>query len=331
MTTTENGHRHLADEDTVAVPRQPLGYPGQQTPAPGHGPYPDPQFGGWATGFPPPPFPMHAARPRRGLRALPRNTWIAIAAATVLVIVMVAVTVLTSALTSGGGDSAQTPRRYASPTTTAAAQPADPAKLVGSAKLPGVLLGADEAAALLGHAGGAADAKIGQIYTLPAADVLLAGNECLALAYPAEQTVYQGSGFTSMRLRYSRAKIGTPMEKDWVFNQAVFAYPSEQAAQNFLATSTDKWKACQGRSWGNRETYDTGTRDVYWSGGPVLVNEDGLLTAPITQENGDGWGCWRAMTAASNVVTEFSACGLRLPDSTATAAAAAITRKIRSN
>jgi hypothetical protein len=328
-------HRTDTEQDTVVVPRPallpppaPHGHPAPPA-ATGFYPYPGmpPAFQASA-GFAPSPFgpqaPAHAARPggpRRGLGAVTRTTWIALAATVALVAVMIAVIVVGS---GSGGNSAQTPRRYADSTTSASAAPADPGTVLGSAALPTLLLDTGEIAGLVGKS--AAGATVSQLYTNPAVDTLTTGPECLSLAYPGEQATYQGSGFTGARLQYSRAKKGTPQAQDWVFNQAAFAYPTAAAAKNAVFAITQKWKVCEGKSWGAREVYDSGPRDVFWTGGTVQASDD-VVGALIIQENGDGWGCMRGLSVVANVVNDVAVCGINPQDSLVAAAAAAIAKK----
>lgn len=330
MTATENGDR---DADGVGTPRRPLGQPGPQAhpaprgEAPGCGPYPGPRPGGWAPPFPPQPFPppapLHAARPTRGLPTLSRNARIAAASAGLgLIMAMVAVIVFAGA--RSGGDSAGVARPGVDPTASAAPQLADPVESVRSADLPGMLLTAQEAATLAGHPGSGEEAYSSGIFSAPFVTEMLAGSQCRPLGYVGEQATYQGSGFTAMRATGMRAKLKTPLQQDWVLNQSVVAYPSSQIAQDVVVATTGKWRSCEGASWGKRE----GDRDIFWTAGLVQTGADDLVTTLVSQENGDGWACWRGMTAVSRVVAEFAACGVNPPVALPVAVAAAMAKKI---
>ena len=320
MTTTD--HRDVSGEQTVELsrpaglpPRPPAGYPAAAWgAAPGYGPQLP-----WGKGFPPP-APFAPRPPRQGLS---RNAWIAVAAAVVLIVAMVVVIVVGAGSGAGGGSPQAAPST--APSTT---NPGDPAMVLGSADLPMMLLNTAEIAQLVGQPASAALAKPGRVRTLPCGDKLLSGQECLPLAYTAEQAAHQGSEFTAMRGQFTAVRVPNDDPHSWAFDQGVFAYPSADAAEQALRANTARWKACEGKSWGAREDSGAGPRDVYWTGGQV-ENSDDLVIAPITQENGDGWGCWRGMTAVSNVVADFTVCGKDLPSSAISQAAAASTGKIR--
>lgn len=338
MTTTAENHTDTAEnhtdtagaeEDTVVVPRPqfpqpphgyaPYGGPGYGQPH--AGPYGQQPYGplsaGFAAGFP-------APAPNRGLAAVSRTTWIAVTAALTLIVAMVAVVVIA---TGSKGDTAHTSRRYADPSATTEAAPADPGKVLGSAALTPLLLNPTEIGAIVGKP--TAGARVSTLFNLPAKDTLVSGQECLPLAFTAESEVYQGSGFTGMRLQYTKAKEGAPVDRDWVFHQAAFAYPTVKAAEDFLVSNAAKWKLCENKSWGRAEaTSDGGTRDYYWSAGTVDISDAGLVTAPITQENGEGWACWRGMSLVANVVNDFTVCGLNTASEQINAAADAIAKKI---
>lgn len=329
MTATQNGNR---DADGVGTPRPPLGQPGPQVhpaprgAAPWCGPYPGPRPGGWPPPFPPQPFPLHSARSARGLPTLSRGARIAAGASAGLGLILAMVAVIVFAGSRSGGDSAGVARPGIEPAASSAQQLADPAESVRSADLPRMLLTVEEAAKLAGHPGSGEGAYSSDIVSAPFMTDMLIGSQCRPLAYFAERAAYQGSGFTAMRATGMRAKPKTPLQQDWVLNQAVFAYPSSQLAQDFIVANTGKWRSCGGASWGKRE----GDRDLFWIADLVQTGGDGLVTALVRQENGEGWACWRGMTAVSRVVAEFTACGVNPPVSLPVAVAAALAKKISS-
>ena len=111
-------------------------------------------------------------------------------------------------------------------------------------------------------------------------------------------------------------------------NKAAFTYPTAEAAQNVVAANTPKWEACEGASWGATDRTLATPRDIFWSGGPVQVGDDGVVTMRITQENGNDWACWRAMSVAANVVNDVTVCGINPPAAQIAAATTAIAAKV---
>lgn len=330
MTTPHTPTDTITGEEATAVVTRPAftpPAPAAQGPVPGYGGYGAPQYGG--PGVPPPPYgPHHVVpgafpAPKRGLARVPRAAWLAAAAALTLVVILVAVVVANS---GGGATSASSSARSYAPTTTESAD-GEPATLITSAQLPGMLLNPTEIADSVGQPDNIAGAKPSEVRSAPYLDELIAGRECLPLAYTAEQVTYQGTGFTAMRAQSTAVRTPNEDARSWVFHQGVIAYPSRDAAEKTLLTNIGKWKACENTTWGTREKYEGGaTRDVYWAAGAVQ-QIDTLVVAPITQENGDGWGCWRGITLTGNVVVDYTVCGQNLTPTAATQAAAAITGK----
>lgn len=330
-TTTSDANVGLPEfsEDKTTVVSRPAQHQSPQGYNYGYGQGPTvPHYGG---AFPPPYGPHHVvpgkfpAAPKWGLARVPRAAWLAAAAVVALVVILVAVIVAGS---GAGGRSPQGTGGYAG-SSTAAPTPAvpadadtDPAKLITSADLPKMLLNPQEIAAAVGQPANTATAKPGEVRTAPYVDALTSGQDCLALAATAQQGAYQGSGFTAARSLSTLATIPGDDARSWSFFQGMFVYPNVAAAEKALLTNSAKWKSCEGKSW----SYNQNGRDYFWTAGTV-ENSGTLTLAWNTQENGDGWGCWRAITSAANVVADFTACGKELPQTAAAQAAAAITGK----
>lgn len=321
-TTDRNGNDFAGDtEATAEVPRPAL--PPQTPQAPyGYGPYAAPQPAAWTPGYAPygPQAPVPSA-PQRGLT---RNGRIAVAGgAAALVAAMVGVVVIGA---HAGGGSTET-RRYAPPADTNATAEADPgAKVLAAADLPQLLLNPAEVAGAVGMPGSDRIAQPQKIRTQPYADKLASNQSCLPLAYAGEQDAYQGTGFSSMRGQFTMAKGGDDPQ-NWFYDQTVFAYPTKDAAEKAMLKNVATFKACEGQSWSVSEPSDAGPRTIFWNAGTVQ-QRDALVIAPITQENAEGWGCWRGLTTDANVVIDFTVCALDKPATVPAALADTITKKL---
>lgn len=315
MTTTTTTTDH--DEATVELtrpagppPQTPAGYapgfygqPGYGQPAPGYGAYPPPQ---WGAGFPPPP-------PRRGLGAVSRGAWIAVAAAVGLVVAMVAAVVVGAGIWGGGSPQA------VPATADAEAAP----ELATAADLPAMLLRPEVIAQVVGQPGSEAMAVAKPVRFTPSGSGGTSDPACAAVALPAREVAYQGSGYTAIQSQMTVARPSRNEPQLWTYQQAVAVFPTTAAAEKFAAASAPRWNSCAGRSWS--ETYSDGSK-AFWSASEIGTAE-GLLMALTTQENGGGWGCWRGLKAHANAVMDFVVCGENLPATVLPAAAAAIARK----
>lgn len=324
MTTTTDNRIEFSDEATVVLPRRPLpqapqGYP---APAPGYG-YGFPQGGG----VPPvgpfgPQAPFGQPAPQRGPK-ISRNGWIGIGGAVALVVAMVVAIV---AGTSAVGGSSQAARSTTTAPSTAAEAPAAD-KALGVADLKGLLLSPRESAAALDKPGTVATAKVGKLHTELMPDATLTGNPlCQAMNLDGIESAYRGTGYTGARTLYTGNK-SDQIEAQWLLSQTVVAYPSAKAAGDALGTLLNAWHGCE-KPFTTVEKGQSGPTNVTWTPGSVDV-ADGLATVMVTQEGGEGWGCWRGLTTVANVVVDFSACGADMPGSVATATAAAITGKVQ--
>lgn len=136
--------------------------------------------------------------------------------------------------------------------------------------------------------------------------------DCLGSIYGAEEPVYAGSGWTSMRDQVARE----PGEDNqhWVEQTAVL-YPSADKAQKFLDESTSAWQKCSGYSI----SVDDADTTYLWQIDKVSA-QDTTITQLTTQEDADGWACQHALSVVSNVIVEAWACGYRIKDEAATIA-----------
>jgi hypothetical protein len=136
--------------------------------------------------------------------------------------------------------------------------------------------------------------------------------DCLGAIYGAEEPVYAGSGWTTMRDQVVR-EAGEDNEH-WVEQTAVL-YPSAEKTQKFFDDSKSTWQKCSGYS----VSVDDQDATYLWQIDSV-TSEDTLITQMTAQEDAEGWGCQHALSAVSNVIVEAWACGYSIKDEAATIA-----------
>jgi hypothetical protein len=136
--------------------------------------------------------------------------------------------------------------------------------------------------------------------------------DCLGAIYGAEDPVYAGSGWTTMRDQVVR-EAGEDNEH-WVEQTAVL-YPSAEKTQKFFDDSKSTWEKCSGYS----VSVDDQDATYLWHVDSV-TSEDTLITQMTAQEDAEGWGCQHALSAVSNVIVEVWACGYSIKDEAATIA-----------
>jgi outer membrane murein-binding lipoprotein Lpp len=130
--------------------------------------------------------------------------------------------------------------------------------------------------------------------------------DCLGAIYGAEEPVYAGSGWTSIRDQVARE----PSEDNehWVEQTAVL-YPSADKAQKFFDDSKASWQKCSGYS----VSVDDLDATYLWQIDSVTA-EDSLITQMTAQQDAGGWACQHALSVVSNVTVEAWACGYSIKD-----------------
>ncbi|KUI25375.1 sensor domain-containing protein [Mycobacterium sp. GA-2829] len=160
-----------------------------------------------------------------------------------------------------------------------------------------VLVDIDELNSIVGSVGMVVTSDVG-VMTDHSGDVSDPG--CVGAVYGAEETVYEGSGWTVVRDQVARE----PGEDNqhWV-EQTVVLYPSEDEARAFVAAARAMWEECARAGL----VVDDGVVRSLWDMASV-VDDGPLLTQMSVQRDAGGWGCQHAMSAASNLVVETWAC-----------------------
>jgi hypothetical protein len=126
--------------------------------------------------------------------------------------------------------------------------------------------------------------------------------DCLPVYGAGEYEVYTGSGWSAMRY----VSLQEPVEEPPHFaEQSVVAFPNHEVAANFFADSEKAWAVCADRRYNLRlPELDI---ETLWTVGDIENAED-MLTTSMVMEDGDGWGCERALAVASNVVIDVTTC-----------------------
>ena len=127
---------------------------------------------------------------------------------------------------------------------------------------------------------------------------------CLAVDGAAQDKVYSGTGWTSMRGQRLDDSIDDSKKRKHYAIQAVVAFPNALDAANFYNSSVQRWKSCANRRFND---VNPNQRDTIWTVND-LTNENGLLSTSEVQENGDGWNCQRALTSRNNIVIDIVTC-----------------------
>lgn len=125
---------------------------------------------------------------------------------------------------------------------------------------------------------------------------------CLPVYGAAEYKVYTGTGWSAMRY----VSLQEPGEDPPHFaEQSVVAFRNHDVATKFFAGSDEDWAPCADRRY-NLKLREFNI-DTLWTVGQVEIT-DGMLTTSMVMEDGDGWGCSRALTVANNVAIDVTAC-----------------------
>lgn len=127
---------------------------------------------------------------------------------------------------------------------------------------------------------------------------------CLAVDGAAQDKVYSGTGWTSMRGQRLDDSIDDSKKRKHYAIQAVVAFPNALDAANFYNSSVQRWKSCANRRFND---VSPNQPDTVWTVADVH-DDDGTLTSTQTQEAGDGWACQRALTVRNNLAIDIVTC-----------------------
>jgi hypothetical protein len=209
-----------------------------------------------------------------------------IAAAVIAVIAVVAVIALT------GKDAKPTP-------------PPPPPPTVAPTALNSLLLTADEVDSIMGTT----TMDPGPVHNQMQSDALaISDPECAGAQYNALQTVYAGSGYSTVVDQALTSGKSSDPDYSWVGQTAV-AFPSHDQASAFLRSSTQNWKLCAGKT----VTVTIDEDEINWSFEKV-AEQDSQIAQTETQEGMGGYACQHVMRAVSNVIVEAAACSDHISD-----------------
>jgi hypothetical protein len=144
---------------------------------------------------------------------------------------------------------------------------------------------------------------------------------CLAVSSMGQTQVYAHSKWTAVRMQ-SLHEPGEDFQH--LAHQAVVSFPTTVDATAFITASIDTWASCANGQYTYRAA---GEAPVTWTVGHI-TNANGLLVATLTQQDGDGWTCQRALTAAANVAVDILTCSYQPTDQAAVTMARQIADKI---
>jgi hypothetical protein len=126
--------------------------------------------------------------------------------------------------------------------------------------------------------------------------------ECLGAYGAAEYEVYTGSGWSAVRYSSMQEPGDDPPH---FAEQAVVSFPSRDVAAKFFEGSAQAWARCANSGYSFK--LPEWPVPAQWTVGDV-ANTDGMLSTSMVMEDGDGWGCGRALTVGNNVVIDVSTC-----------------------
>lgn len=204
-------------------------------------------------------------------------------------------------------------------TTAGTATPARPVPLTTEAALPGLLLSAADVGSAMGGETMAVTRDVDTPWDHSAHFQAGADPGCLAVAGAAQQDVYDGSGWTSLRGQVLREPPTAPVWSHFA-TQAVVLFGSAQAAADFYGRSRQAWAGCADRELSYAQQP---APDQVWSVGPAVADGE-MLTVSRVQRSPQQWSCQRALTVRGNVAVDVEACSLDGPTGAAAAIAGAI-------
>lgn len=131
-------------------------------------------------------------------------------------------------------------------------------------------------------------------------------NECISAVGAVEAPVYNGSGFTAVIGDDDVTSLNN--DQDIELAQALVLFPSAKEANDFFATSSQKWAACGDRTVVQPATPDSA--EITWKFGP-FANANGILSTTASSSVKDRNGgpdlsitVGRALTVRNNVVID---------------------------
>ncbi|WAC93538.1 sensor domain-containing protein [Mycobacterium sp. Aquia_213] len=208
-----------------------------------------------------------------------------------------------------GDNSGSGPASSSTTTTTTATSATKPP--IAQAALSSLLLTPAEFDSVLGVTGSASKEKIDKLQDdvtkqPPGPPGWKFPDECIYTQGPAEAPVYAGSGSTAVSGDADVTSLGN--DQDVMVGQVVVLFPSAKEANDFFATSAQRWPACADRQI-NPPPGGDGTQTTFKIG--PFSNANGILSVTQTttmtmsgQPDAMTVTVQRALTARNNVVVD---------------------------
>ena len=223
---------------------------------------------------------------------------------TVGVAVAASATLVAACGGSGNGPAASTTGTTTTTSTTSSKPP------IAQAALSNLLLTPAEVDGLLGVTGTASKEKIDKLQDdstgTPGPPGWKFPDECLYAKGPVAAPVYAGSGNTAVSGDMDTTSLNN--DQDMMLGQALVLFPSAKEANDFFATSAQRWPACADRQIAEPTTPD-GTQTTYQVG--PFANANGILSVTLTttmslggQPNPMVLTAQRTLTVRNNVVVD---------------------------
>jgi hypothetical protein len=147
---------------------------------------------------------------------------------------------------------------------------------------------------------------------------------CLAVDGPAQDKIYEGTGWTAMRGQRLDDSADDSKNRKHYTIQAVVAFPSAPDANSFFSNQVQSWNGCAKRRFAD---VTPNQPDTLWT--VAGVNKDnGTLSTSQVQEGGDGWACQRALTVRNNIAIDIVTCSYGQAGSAAVDIAQQIAAKV---
>ena len=175
-----------------------------------------------------------------------------------------------------------------------------PPPTVAPDRLDSVLLTTDQLNTLLGASGLQVSRPI--THNVWSGGTTVSNPDCLEALHTAQDTVYQGSGYTAV----SFDQVSSP---DHIVTQAAVSFPWAETALDFVKTSADKLRACTGQAI----TETTSNGAIHWTIGPVVGDVPTITQLSTVTGNGPSLSCQRALSAVRNLVIDVEACNESQP------------------
>jgi serine/threonine kinase PknH len=247
------------------------------------------QPGPWPGQYPP------ARQP--GARADPNRRLVLGVAAAVLILV---ITIVAAGIYFATKNSNPVATTTTAPTTTAPnISTSTGSSPVAEAALEGLLLTTDQINTAMNTSGMESKGVVSKLFSGNETVLTPANIDCKPIAYAAQDTAYNGSGWTAMRGQYLRSS-GSNFTQ--LVGQNVVAFSSAEAATAFYAASSRSWSACANARYTNKHPESS----AMWSTGPIS-DRNGWLTISGTEDDNPAWTLQRALSVRNNVVIDVAA------------------------